>query len=51
METRSFSQRVYVENRPGVNGIIGSEAVARSVPDGHTLPVPVWAQTTLGGTP
>ena len=35
--SRSFSQRVYVENRPGVNGIIGTEAAARSAPDGHTL--------------
>ena len=49
--SRSFSQRAYVENRSGGTGIIGIEAVARSVPDGHTLPVPVWAQTTLGGTP
>jgi len=35
--SRSFSQRVYVENRPGVNGIIGTEAAARSAPDGHTV--------------
>jgi tripartite-type tricarboxylate transporter receptor subunit TctC len=26
-----------VEARPGANGVIGSEAVARSEPDGHTL--------------
>ena len=35
--SRSFSQRVYVENRSGANGIIGSEAAARSAPDGHTV--------------
>jgi tripartite-type tricarboxylate transporter receptor subunit TctC len=33
----SFSQRVYVENRSGANGIIGIEAAARSAPDGHTV--------------
>lgn len=26
-----------IENRPGADGAIGSEAVARSAPDGHTL--------------
>jgi tripartite-type tricarboxylate transporter receptor subunit TctC len=29
--------RVGVENRPGSGGNIGSEAVSRSVPDGHTI--------------
>jgi tripartite-type tricarboxylate transporter receptor subunit TctC len=36
-----FSERwksaVVVENRPGATGNIGTEAVARSAPDGHTL--------------
>jgi tripartite-type tricarboxylate transporter receptor subunit TctC len=35
--SRSFSQRVYVENRSGANGIIGTEAAAKSAPDGHTV--------------
>ncbi|MBL6453902.1 tripartite tricarboxylate transporter substrate binding protein [Belnapia sp. T6] len=35
--TARLGQTFVVENRPGANGIVGSEAVARSSPDGYTF--------------
>jgi len=35
--TASMGQTFYVENRPGANGNLGSEVVAKSTPDGYTL--------------
>ena len=35
--SKKWNNPVFVENRAGVNGIIGTETIARSAPDGYTL--------------
>ena len=35
--TEALGESVIVDNRPAVDGIVGTEIVARAAPDGHTL--------------
>ena len=35
----SLGQSILIENRPGSGGMVGTDAVARSAPDGYTLVV------------
>jgi tripartite-type tricarboxylate transporter receptor subunit TctC len=35
--TEAWGQNVIVDNRPGGNTLVGSEALVKATPDGHTL--------------
>ncbi|HUQ25283.1 MAG TPA: tripartite tricarboxylate transporter substrate binding protein [Burkholderiales bacterium] len=39
----SWGQQVLVENRPGANGVIGTDVMVKSPPDGHTVAMVVAA--------
>jgi tripartite-type tricarboxylate transporter receptor subunit TctC len=46
--TGELRQNVVIENRPGASGIVGSEAVVRAPPDGHTLLFAPSSHATMG---
>ena len=43
-----LSQQVVIDNRPGASGMIGTDLVAKSAPDGHTLLVSGVGQLVTG---
>jgi tripartite-type tricarboxylate transporter receptor subunit TctC len=47
---KAFKQTVIVDNRPGASGMIGTDAVAKATPDGHTLLIVASSHTVAPAT-
>ena len=48
--TERFNRQVVLDNRPGADGLIGTEIASRAAADGYTLLVASAAHATNGGT-
>src|SRR6266849_239863 len=47
---KSLGQPVIVDNRPAASGIVGTDAVAKATPDGHTLLMVASSFTVIPAT-
>ena len=48
--SKQWGQQVVIENKPGAGGLIGTEAAAKSAPDGYTLYLATDGPLTIAAT-
>src|SRR5665213_493708 len=46
--SKSLGQQVIIENRPGADGNIGTDAIAKAAPDGYTIGIAASGPVTVG---